>query len=375
MRWALVTAALVVNFVPPAQACSTDSCRRWRVLEVTRSFPRDAAVVLEGSYHREICVEDLRANAEVVVRRGDVVVPGTIDVPVNLYRELIWRPDALLEPGDHTITVTIDNAGIEASLGVPNNMCGEDVYSETLPFSVYESMIVTPEVLTPEVLAPPTFGTERRRLNGDWRSIACCPGVTPIDGIGSDCEPGIGSSGYAGDCIYFYDFDYLTITGAPLPLQYGFLYMYQLVVEGEVVDRGLGGTWARHTGRGCAHLEAIHLGTGEVIGSEVVCPPEDLVRGARPHEPEFALTCEQALACGTEDGWDPARCQPYVVGEPPFPPGPTRAETRIETACEAPVPVTTPMYPETDAGCGCTHAPGFGFVWLPVLLAPRRRRG
>ena len=365
MRRILLAAALLVNFVPPAQACETDACRRWRGLDVTRSFPRDAAIVLESGYHGEVCAAQLRDHAEVVVRRGDMVVPGTFEAPIGLYHQLIWRPDGLLEPGEHTITVMIDNAG----LGLANDTCGEDVYSETLPFTVSDSM--SPPA---PVLAPPTFGTTRRYLSGSWQSLACCPGVVPFDGFAPDCEPGIGAK-QGGDCIYFYDFDYLTITGEALPAEHSDLYMVQLVVDGEVVDRSLGGTSARRDGRACAHLEAIHLGTGAVIGSEVACPPDDLVLGPRAHEPEFPLKCEQALACGTADGWDPERCQPYVLGEPPFPPGPTLAATNIVTACEAPVPVTTPTYPETDAGCGCSHAPGSGLAWLLVVLAaPRRRR-
>ena len=79
------------------------------------------------------------------------------------------------------------------------------------------------------------------------------------------------------------------------------------------------------------------------------------------------------------DGWAPELCQAYVVGEPPFSPGPTRPDTELTTACEAPAPVTMPVYPEPEpapAGCGCSlrSRPGPGLLVGVLLIALRRRR-
>jgi len=378
MRRIAVAAIVVVGLVPAAaEACETSSCGRWLGLEPARGeFPRDAAIVFSGANHAEVCVAELREHAEVTVRRGGEAVAGSFDVPVSLYSELVWLPAALLDPGGYTLTVTIDNAALDAALGVtPNPSCGPDVYSETIPFLVGSGM--SPPA--PMVVPPPTFATMRRPLNGSWQSLACCPGVVPIDGIGADCEPGIGPSGDAGDCIYFYDHDYLTISTEPFPSADGHdaLWLYQLVVDGALVDRSMRGMSARRSARACAHVEAIHLGTGEAVGSQVVCPPDDLVLGARAHEPLFPLNCSEPLACGTADGWAPDHCQVYTVGEPPFSPGPTRPDTELATHCEAPAPVTMPVYPEPeDAGCGCslTSRPGPGIVVGMVVVVLRRRR-
>lgn len=380
MRELAVAVILLVGLVPAtAEACETSNCGRWFGLEPTRDeFPRDAAIVFAGSSHLEVCDADLHAHAEVTVRRGDEVVAGSFTAPVSLHRELVWLPAAPLEPGEYTLTVAIDNAALDAALGVtPDPSCGPDVYGDTIAFLVGSDM--SPPA--PAVVPPPTFATLRRPLNASWQSLACCPGVAPIAGVGADCQPGIGPSGDAGDCIYFYDYDYLTIASEPFPSTDGHdsLWLYQLVVDGAVVDRGMGGMSARRSERACAHVEAIHLGTGEVVGSEVACPPDDLVPGARAHEPEFALRCEQALACGTADGWAPELCQAYVVGEPPFSPGPTRPDTELTTRCEAPAPVTMPVYPEPEpapAGCGCSlrSRPGPGLLVGVVLIALRRRR-
>jgi hypothetical protein len=370
MRLAVVLAVMTGLLAREAAACSTGACRRWFGLEPTRAvFPRDAAIVLEGSLHAEVCAPDLREHASVVVRRGDEVVAGTFDAPVSLVHELVWYPEALLEPGDYTLSVTIDNAGLDVPGG---ESCGDDVYSESLAFSVEDAASPTAPIVVP----PPVFAGERRRLDGGWRSIACCPGVVPIEGFAGDCEPGIGTAGYAGDCIYFYDFEYLTITTDPFPYEdgHGELWLYQLVVDGELVDRGLHGTRARISHRACAHVEAIHLGSGEVVGSEVACPPDDLVIGPTEHAPEFELTCDQALACGTADGWDPEQCQPYTKGQPPWEPVDPLPDTKIETACEAPAPMTMPVYPADEGGCGCAQAQPQGLLLVALVLRRRRRR-
>ena len=354
-----------------AAACETDSCQRWLGLEpVLSTFPRDAAIVLEGSRHPEVCAEGLPAHVQVVVRSGDTVVPGDFEAPVGLLRALVWRPDDALDPGEYAMTVKVDNAALEALAGVPaQSDCGPDVYEETIAFTVGSE---TSE--RPSLVPPPVFKIQTRPLAGDWRSLACCPGIVPFEGFSSDCRPTIGSSG-GGDCIYFHDFNYLEISTVQAPLAPGGVYLYQLVVDGELVGRGLNGAsiWRNH--RACAHVEAIHLGTGEVFGSEVVCPPDELEIGPTEHVPDSPLACEQALACGTDDGWDPNKCEPYVVGEPPGPPTAPMADAMLETMCEAPTPATMPEYPSPPGqGCGCTQATGTGPLLLVVGLLLRRRR-
>lgn len=374
-RWrTLVGAAGVVGVVfspTEAEACETSACRRWHGLTPLRSgFPRDAAIVFEGALHAEVCADEFVKHANVVVRRGDAVVPGTFEVPVELFHELVWYPGAPLEPGDYTLSVEIDNAGLEATLGLTQDeTCGPAVYSEVVPFVVLDE--VSPAA--PAMVAPPTFGTKRRRLDGTWRSLACCPDVVPFAGYASDCVESIGSVS-ASDCTYFHDFDYLTITTEPFAGGHDSLWLYQLVVDGELVARGLHAMMVRRNDRACAHVEAIHLGTGEVVGSAVVCAPDDLTLGPTAFTPEFELSCNQALACGTESGWDPQACQPYTIGKPPWPASEPLANDALVTRCEPPLPVTMPAYPAPEvAGCGCTQRRAPGWLLVVGLLVRRPR--
>lgn len=368
---------VVAGLVPAvADACSTSDCYRWTWLETTRvSYPRDAAITLSGSPIRQVCSEDLRRFASVVVRRGDEVVPGSFELPVGLIRGLVWYPDEPLAPDVYAMTVEVDNAALDVLLGVPEHpfgQCQPDAFIQDLEFTVVDE----PSPSAP-VVPPPRFEIESRWHDTSFKSLACCAGSEPFEAIGGDCERTL----YGFDCTYLYDYDYLTVSSATFPStdEYDGLWLYQLVVDGEVVARGTTPLAVRHNERACAHLEAIHFGTGEVVASEAVCPPAELAVGPTTHAPQDEPTCA-LLACGTDDRWEPENCQAYDGVNPPFEPAPPMPSETLTTRCDAPQPAAMPIYPELpdvpeirDRGCGCASTPTPG-PWVIVIAGLLRRR-
>lgn len=362
-----------------AAACSFEACggEAWSSITpvIGDVLPTDGVIVLHGGAPGS-CLDGLWPHVVVDVRRGAARVAGKIDV-VGGTGLLIFRPDAPWVGGErHDVRVRIDNA----SLG------GDELDVVCSSPAVAEFSFMAANEPSPPLEAPPPPSNEAFTITlEDLASLACCPGVTPSDDGTAGCfwelewpQPG--------DCAYLHEETFVRLM-VDLPEPPSLLrgqVLHQLVVDGALVDRRV--EFARLYGSraapACAHVESIHLGTGETQRSAEVCTPAEVAATLGIHLRDVAaeLHCDAPVVCAADGEWSPSACEPYDLDAPPAAPelpASWRTDT-LETECEA---LTIPggRRPLRHS-CGCASDPtplstSAAALLLLVVVGRRRARG
>lgn len=381
----LMVAACILAWPQAAEACSYDPCyysKRWNgvVLRTTSPVPRDGAFTFLSGAGSPSCLEDLAPNVSIRVTLAGVPVPGALVQLAGLDQLLIWRPDELLAPdAKYELEVAVDNEGLPVD---------ESFEGPCAPSLVVDRFTLTTSSELSEVppLAPPTASIETYTVDQDFRGVACCPGVVPQYGDPGGCYVSVfwEYSGAPNDCAYLYErtsLRYAAAAHAVAPAV-GDQFVYQLVIDGEVVARSLAapGLDVLHDTTACAHVEALHLGTGALVASSERCPSAEQAAIIGPHPLDLAgaFGCAEPQVCGEDDGWGEA-CVPLDPQNPPplSPPGPSPLEfgcPAAEVALDSSGDTEGPEIPEQ--GCKCTGGGLDGSVLgLALGFLVRRRRG
>lgn len=407
MRIALFTlAAGLAALAPrPARACSYSPC--WfgspRVEEIelhtVSPVPRDGAFVFStGQEASPTCLEQLAPHLAVTVTQADTAVSGELMQLAGLPTHFIWRPTALLTAGaTYELQISIDNDALGPAMVELDMVCGPSPLLATFELTAGDMLATTP------VPPPPVLAAGSRTWNTSMRGVSCCPGVVPeyFDG---GCQPEIlWDPDDPNGCGFVQGFTGMLVTGdpPPLPVPVARQFVDQLVVDGEPVRRALadGKIAAFRETAGCARLERIHLGTGEVVASSETCPSPELAMQLGPHTLDPMLRCDDGRTCAGDDTYWTDLCLPVDPGSLPEP-ATWLDETRLDPACPdanmpfdgdpAPDPPTTgptsagsssgdasedsAAEDPASRGCACDlDGPSGGLLPLLVLLWWRRR--
>lgn len=408
--------ALVLLAPRPAAACCADSpcpaTNRWRSLTLRTEgpLPRDGVLVFSGATGNDLCSAALAPLVTIDVTRGDQPIPGALELADGRGDTFVWRPDAPWEPGAHHVHLEIDNDAIAPPPDPsPEDPGGCPTDCPDVPLVVLDADFAVGPEFSPPIppLPSPLLALELTRFRSAITDITCCPGVLPSLSCCGSCSVVWEGAG----CVELHEQGRMTIAVPPHPLppELAAQLVYELRGDGLVLDRRLDpeglAEFASRLSPACVQVSALHLGNGQTLASETVCPPAPLVQqlGVHPVDVLAELACDAPVLCGQPNGtWDPDACVAFDPLAPPPPPSPDP-----DPISDAPCPPAQGPWlsPETDDdpttsaatdaassgtadpasagdevlvdhGCACTHGPAKPPALL-LLLAPlllRRRR-
>lgn len=387
MRLLIVTLTAGLLAVPPrhARACSYSPCvygsERIETIELitVSPVPRDGAFVFDTD--KSTCLGELAPHLSISVTHAGVAVPGEVVRLNGLLSLLIWRPAALLvADATYDVEITVDNDALGPAVIELDTMCGPSRLLAAFELTTDDSLAATPP------LPAPILGASSHILDTSLLGVACCPDVTPWFDDGGCFAEVLWDFDDPDGCGFVVGYTGLSIVGeAPLPPSLASQFVDQIVVDGDLVERQLsdGPIAAFRRTASCARLERIHLGTGEVVTSDEVCPTPELAAelGPRPLDP--MLRCDDGRMCATDDyTWDHSTCVPF---DPDAEPGPSDwpYDSVLYPSCpDASVPIDSgptldassssdegttddkgPTVDASQAGCACD----FGSRPVPTL--------
>lgn len=400
----------------PADACCVEdtSCfetGRWLNLELHNDgpLPRDGVLLFSGVTWSALCSAELSKFLKIEVRRGDQPIAGGIELADGNGWNFVWRPAVPWEPGaGYHVHAEIDNDAIGPVGGSedPQN-CPSDCPLESL-LAIDADFTVGPEFSPPiPILPAPNLSLLVTKLDHTMLGITCCPGVIP-GVVQTSCGDSVD---WDTGCVEIYERRQMDVEIAPhaIPPELSGQLMYELRADGQPIARSiqpdnLFPSIIRNAAA-CLQIVALHLGNGDTLSSDLVCPTDDLAQalGVHPVNVTAELGCADPVRCGIgEFEWDLNACVPYdPLTLPPPPPvlkdasynppcpfadGPWLTPEQAgdpTTSTGAPDPTesasgsaTAGEDPVVEHGCTCegSSAPPSPILLLTPLLLRRRRQ-
>lgn len=329
-------------------------------------IPADGVLVLQGEWRG---AQPEPETVVLTVSVDDVPLAGSVEAS-DLFGVLVWRPDTAWTPGaTYTITGTATNAEGDGDCVQPSLPIAGEVTIDEQP----GEPLVPVDVDAVQMLTMvPTVSLE---------TLACCAGASPSINDGN-CDGNDSVDFEPGQCapVSGIGFMQLTITGTPAAgAAKEQQVLYVLSGDGLIKEFGFAPMFgaSQLTAPQCVAIDAIDLGTGEVVVGAPECFGEDVKAQLGPQalDPEASLDCAPQV-CAVDQGgfqWDLEMCAPYSGGgETPTEGGGSGTDEESgEGGGDA-------GGQDGEKGCGC-DVRGGGSPWLVVLglgwIGRRRRCG
>ncbi len=352
-----------------------------------------SALVFDVDTGGSLCVDSIAPHVELAVSLDGVEVGGAFTWLGG--DTLVWRPQEPLPSGAEGIArIVVDNAALgptNGESGFGEGPCGPELLEVELPFTV------AGDASSPlPALPPPLVELRTRPMDRSFAGITCCPGIVPLYQDG-DCVGGVYWE-EEGGCAHLYEETRFYGSGPAqaLPASVEKQVWYQLYADDVPVagGRDARALYFQRKGGACATLEAIHLGTGEVVTSAAACLSPAEAASLGPHALALDdITCPESQICS--DDWSPETCAPLDPENFP-PPPPLTGDTKLSPDCGGPggssswveIDVEAEESEDDDGasggaddndevGCGCRQGSPGSLVWLGfvVLALGLRRRG